>query len=76
MGSQEQAILSALKAGKILTDDSARELCGSHRLAARICELRKKGYNISTVMQSGINRYGHEMKYAEYRFVGGQYEAK
>lgn len=70
MDSQEKTILAALKAGKMLTNASARELCKSDRLSARICNLRKKGYRIETVMKDGVNEYGHTYRYAEYRYVG------
>ena len=60
MASQNQIILSELKMGKSLTAFDAIEY-GCMRLAARICDLRKLGHNIKTVM---INSKGRS--YAKY----------
>ena len=36
------------------------------RLAARIWELRKLGYNIIKTMEKRSNRYGEDVRYARY----------
>lgn len=67
--SQNEAILSALKAGKELSDESAHELCGTYRLSGRIHDLRKRGYNIVGVWREGTNRYGNKTRWKGYRLV-------
>jgi hypothetical protein len=48
--SQSAAILRHLKRGGLLTARSAYRLYGTMRLAARIKELRDRGYGIQTTM--------------------------
>ena len=45
----------------------AIELFGCTRLSARISDLRKAGWNITSEMASGKNRYGHNSNFAVYR---------
>lgn len=73
---QTQVLLSAFKAGKHLTNESARKLCGTNRLAARVHDLRELGYNITDIWREGTNRYGNKMKYKEYWLVRGEHEEK
>ena len=40
---------------------------GVMRLAARVGDLRKEGYQISRQMVAGKNRYGEAVSFAEYR---------
>lgn len=61
--SQEFLILKYLKTGKGLTSLDALRLFNCWRLAARICELRDKGYDIHTqTIEDGINN----KRYAKY----------
>lgn len=46
--SQRRVILKWLKEGNSITPMEALNMCGCFRLAARIFELRSKGFNIST----------------------------
>ena len=46
--SQKARILEALLSGETLTTKDARRLCGADRLGARIRELRKAGWHITT----------------------------
>ena len=39
-----------------------------YRLAARIADLRKRGYNIVTNKKAGSSISGRRSRYAEYRF--------
>jgi hypothetical protein len=48
MNSQCEQILKYLKTGKAITPLEALEKFGCFRLAARIDELRKRGYSINT----------------------------
>lgn len=66
---QNKAILAALKAGKELTNESARELCGTERLGGRIYDLRQLGYNIVGFWREGTNRYGNKSRWKAYRLV-------
>ena len=54
----------------ITSQDAFREL-GITRLSARIKELRDIGYDISTIMVDGTNRFGEPVRYGLYRLVGG-----
>jgi hypothetical protein len=47
---QEQWILSALRRGKKLTAWDALKGCRCFRLAARVSDLRKQGFRITTEM--------------------------
>lgn len=40
---------------------------GATRLAAVVFDLKEKGYNIITLDEEGINRYGESVRYARYR---------
>ena len=64
---QCKAILMHLQAGHTITDESAHEICGTHRLSGRIYDLRRQGHNIVGVWREGTNRYGHKTKWMEYR---------
>lgn len=45
----------------------AIELFGCTRLSARISDLRKAGWPITTDIATGKNRYGHTSNFAVYR---------
>lgn len=45
----------------------AIELFGCTRLSARISDLRKAGWPITSEMATGKNRYGHTSNFAVYR---------
>ena len=53
--SQNQEILKHLKEGKTITPLDALREFGCFRLAARIYDLRCKGYNILTVGEEGAH---------------------
>ena len=59
--SQCAAILAYMQMGNRITTPKARSLCKCERLAARISDLRKKGYDIETTMH-----YIDGVKYASY----------
>ena len=48
--SQKLAVLELLQSGQSITQDEARERLGIMRLASRIDELRREGWNIETEM--------------------------
>lgn len=64
--SQSKDILDYLQKEGSITSMQAITLFGATRLSAIIYNLRKGGYPIKTVMQSGTNRYGHRCPYAKY----------
>lgn len=43
---------------------------GIYRLAARIADLRGQGYNISSEIQTGKNRYGEATHFSVYKLEG------
>ena len=63
---QTEAILNHLKKHKEITSMEAFKRYGCTRLAARIHELRAKGYNIETLDTNGKTRYGTSCQYATY----------
>lgn len=65
--SQKAMILRALKDGRAITQNDAFAWFACTRLAARIADLRKEGYNIETVMVKGKNRFGASVRHAGYK---------
>lgn len=65
--SQNTMILRYLQERGSITQAEAYSYFACSRLASRICDLRKKGHNITKVMKSGKNRYGNPCNFAEYR---------
>lgn len=64
--SQKQKVIQyILDFGSISTREAFLDL-GIARLAARIYDLRKLGFKIASVMETGINRYGETVRYARY----------
>jgi len=49
---QHEAILDRLENGERLTGLDALRLCGTMKLASRVGELRRKGYNIRDAWQT------------------------
>ena len=60
-------IIKYMKKHKGITSQDAYKDLGITRLSARIKELREAGYNISTIMVDGTNRYGEPVRYGLYR---------
>ena len=65
--SQKNMILRALKDGRAITQNDAFAWFACTRLAARIADLRREGYNITTTMVNGKNRFGAYERHAQYR---------
>ena len=63
-------ILEHFKKYGTLTSMEAFQMYGITRLAARISELREKGYDIRTVMIESTNRYGETVRFANYVYKG------
>ena len=63
---QKEMVLNYLDHFKTITSYEAMRELGCHRLASRISELRKEGYEIKTEMINVKNRFGDNIKIAEY----------
>ena len=70
MKGSKARILKHLRTHDGITSMMAFKLFGETRLAARISDLRDKGYIIETVMMEGENRYGDTTRYAFYVLKG------
>lgn len=66
-------ILRHLKDYGVITSREAFNEYGIMRLAARISDLRRKGYHICKRTKTGTNRYNESVSYAEY-FMEDNYE--
>lgn len=64
--SKTKLVLDWMKAHAGISSMDAFEHLGLTRLAAVIFELRKKGYDIETVIVDGKDRYGNRTRYARY----------
>lgn len=60
---QRDMILSALLAGKTITASMARQQWGCYRLANRVRDLRKAGYQIVVEMFIDAEGKAHEARY-------------
>jgi len=67
--SQKKEVLKYLQAGNTITSMEAIDLFGATRLSAIIYDIKADGYNISTTMVDGKNRYGNSVSYAEYKLI-------
>lgn len=64
--SDKERILSHIREHGSITQREAFLSFGCMRLASRINDLRKDGYNIATEMETGVDRYGERDRYARY----------
>ena len=65
---QKQEVLRHIKRYGSITSMEAFEKYGITRLSAIIYILRRE-YEIVTLMRKGVNRYGNEVNFAEYRLA-------
>lgn len=61
-----QAVLDWLKTHTSISSMEAIENFGATRLSAIIFNLKKRGYNIETVMCDGRDRFGNQTRFARY----------
>ena len=61
-----QAVLDWLKTHASISSMEAIQNFGATRLSVIIFNLRKRGYNIETVMVDGRDRFGNQTRYARY----------
>ncbi len=64
---QKERILDYLKSGKVLTRLNSWSQLGILEAPARISELRREGQHIETRMVTVQNRFGEDVRIAEWR---------
>lgn len=69
MTGSKNRILEYMRKNNGITSRDAYTHFGILRLSARIKELRDIGYDISTIMVDGTNRFGEPVRYGLYRLV-------
>lgn len=69
MRGSKPRIIAYMKKHRGITSQDAFKDLGITRLSARIKELRDSGYNISTIMVDGTNRYGEPIRYGLYKLM-------
>lgn len=72
--SQCTQIVEYIKQHGSITQDDATVEIGCKRLAARVKDLRRKGFQIITNMETGLNRYQKPVRYARYTIEEEVYE--
>ena len=70
MKGSKPRIIEYMKEHNGITSQDAFKHLGITRLSARIKELRESGYNISTIMIDGANRFGEPVRYGLYVLRG------
>ena len=69
---QRERILRHLNDYGSITSLEAMTEYGIMRLASRISDLKKAGYDIRSVTETGRNRYGEPTSYSRYYLAGGE----
>ena len=64
-------VLQYIKVHGSITSLEAIEQIGVARLASRICDLKKAGWNIEKKNETGVNRFGEKTRYARYSIAKG-----
>ena len=64
-------VLEYIKIHGSITSLEAIEQIGVARLASRICDLKKAGWNIEKKNETGVNRNGKKTRYARYSIAKG-----
>lgn len=67
---KHQKVREHLKEKGSITSWEAIQEYGATRLASIICNLRKSGYDIDTLMLEQTDRYGNKSQYAKYILKG------
>jgi len=71
--SAEKALAYLINNGSI-TVREAIDHCGTTELRSRISEIRKAGYPVRKVMETGKNKDGEPVSYARYYLEGNKNE--
>lgn len=68
---QKERVLTAMRnhSTKSISPWYAFNHLGNTRLAATIFELKKDGHKITSVTETGKNRFGDEIRYSRYTLV-------
>lgn len=66
---QCERIIRHLNDFETITSREAMLEYGIYRLASRISDLKKQGYQFSTTFESAKNRYGERTSFAVYRLI-------
>lgn len=66
---QKLKILAWLMIGRSITPLEALRELGCYRLGARICDLRREGFNIITIMKEETKEDGTVCRFASYKLV-------
>ena len=66
---QCNTLLEHFENGGSITDTEANIQYSIGRLAARVCDLRKRGYPVKSEWEKGINQFGEPCRYKRY-FMG------
>ena len=67
----ESRLLDYLEKYGRITSLEAVEKLGNTRISATVFNLRNKGYDITTEIEKGKNRYGDKVEYGVYKLIGG-----
>ncbi len=70
MANKTTEVLKHLQEHGSITSMEAIELFGATRLSAIIFNLRRHGHDIATVNKEGVDRYGHNVRFAKYVYQG------
>ena len=66
---QNDMILDYLKTHTGINPAQAEELFACRRLAARIKDLKERGYTILSLRRKGFNKFGKPCRFSEYRLL-------
>lgn len=64
---QHQKILEYIRKNGSITPMEAIQEIGCTKLATRVGELKRAGYNITGEMETGTNRWGEKCHYMRYK---------
>lgn len=67
---QKDEVLLHLITYRTITSLEAIKMYNITRLADKIYQLRKEGFNISSTLKKFTNKYGNTSNYSIYKFVG------
>lgn len=65
----QEKVEQRLKSGKSITPAQCLEFFGGMRLAVIIDRMRKKGFDVKTIITQGKNRFKEKVTFATYRLV-------
>lgn len=64
---QNDMVIEYMKMHGSITSKEASDNLGITRLAARISDIKNKGVNVMSAMETGKNRFGAKTSYKRYR---------